>query len=353
MPTRTASRTRSRSSGPVSATRTTSSSRPMGALLVAGGEALFRVTLDGQTEVAREVVVDGLPAGGHSTKTVEVFPDGQIAPLDRLIVRRLQRGRHSSSDRPAGHGRRHCGPTWWGCATRSACGSTMRRAAPGRRTWDAIGWATTGRRRPCTSSSMEPMRAGHAAMLLSCPIPSSGTSRRPAMASPMPAAKLPAHTAPLALVGWDDHLAVALHGSWNSSVKVGYKVVVATLGRRAGRPGRGPRDRLPARRRPRCTRSSGRPGGRSRRSAVRLRRQGRVHLSHHRHRSGSAGITTRPHQPAPLHHTARYSGPPGYFPRPHSRRILTLARASARERAVPDMTITPLVAMGPSPDPSA
>ena len=41
----------------------------------------------------------------------------------------------------------------------------------------------------------------------------------------MPAVTLPAHTAPLALVGWEDHLVIALHGSWNSSVKVGYKVV--------------------------------------------------------------------------------------------------------------------------------
>jgi glucose/arabinose dehydrogenase len=37
-----------------------------------------------------------------------------------------------------------------------------------------------------------------------------------------PAATFPAHTAPLALVGWNGHLVVALHGSWNSSVKVGY-----------------------------------------------------------------------------------------------------------------------------------
>jgi glucose/arabinose dehydrogenase len=37
-----------------------------------------------------------------------------------------------------------------------------------------------------------------------------------------PAATFPAHTAPLALIGWDDHLVVALHGSWNSSRKVGY-----------------------------------------------------------------------------------------------------------------------------------
>jgi glucose/arabinose dehydrogenase len=39
-----------------------------------------------------------------------------------------------------------------------------------------------------------------------------------------PAATFPAHMAPLALVGWEDHLVVAFHGSWNSSVKVGYSL---------------------------------------------------------------------------------------------------------------------------------
>src|SRR5690606_14775432 len=38
----------------------------------------------------------------------------------------------------------------------------------------------------------------------------------------LPAATFDAHTAPLALVVWRDHLVVALHGSWNASTKVGY-----------------------------------------------------------------------------------------------------------------------------------
>jgi glucose/arabinose dehydrogenase len=37
-----------------------------------------------------------------------------------------------------------------------------------------------------------------------------------------PGVRLPAHTAPLGLVGWEEHLVIALHGSWNSSRKVGY-----------------------------------------------------------------------------------------------------------------------------------
>lgn len=39
-----------------------------------------------------------------------------------------------------------------------------------------------------------------------------------------PAATFGAHMAPLALVGWEDHLMIAFHGSWNSTTKVGYAV---------------------------------------------------------------------------------------------------------------------------------
>src|SRR6188508_2235741 len=51
-----------------------------GSLLVAGQEALYRVTLEPGVprESRREVVVDGLPTGGHSTKTVEVLPGGDL-----------------------------------------------------------------------------------------------------------------------------------------------------------------------------------------------------------------------------------------------------------------------------------
>lgn len=56
------------------------------------------------------------------------------------------------------------------------------------------------------------------------PDPEFGNDPQACAAVAGPAATLPAHTAPLALVGWDGHLMVALHGSWNSSVKVGYAV---------------------------------------------------------------------------------------------------------------------------------
>lgn len=44
-----------------------------------------------------------------------------------------------------------------------------------------------------------------------------------------PAITLPAHTAPLGLAFWDDALYVALHGSWDRSFPVGYKVVRVPL----------------------------------------------------------------------------------------------------------------------------
>jgi glucose/arabinose dehydrogenase len=56
----------------------------------------------------------------------------------------------------------------------------------------------------------------------SLPDPDFGRDGDPCEGVAGPAATFPAHTAPLDLVGWEDHLVVALHGSWNSSVKVGY-----------------------------------------------------------------------------------------------------------------------------------
>jgi glucose/arabinose dehydrogenase len=52
-----------------------------------------------------------------------------------------------------------------------------------------------------------------------------------------PAATFGAHMAPLALLGWEEHLLVALHGSWNRSEKAGYAVWwLAWNGEPAGAP---------------------------------------------------------------------------------------------------------------------
>lgn len=50
-----------------------------GTLLVAGAEALHRVTLDESgVEASRTTLIEGLPRGGHETKTVAVLPDGRV-----------------------------------------------------------------------------------------------------------------------------------------------------------------------------------------------------------------------------------------------------------------------------------
>ncbi|MGH2402719.1 MAG: PQQ-dependent sugar dehydrogenase, partial [Candidatus Limnocylindria bacterium] len=52
--------------------------RDGGSLLVAGEEALYEVTLDGLVETERRILVDGLPTGGHATKTVELTADDTV-----------------------------------------------------------------------------------------------------------------------------------------------------------------------------------------------------------------------------------------------------------------------------------
>ncbi len=61
----------------------------------------------------------------------------------------------------------------------------------------------------------------HAGQLID---PEFGTGADSCAGVASPAATFPAHMAPLAAVAWEDHLAIAFHGSWNSSRKVGYAV---------------------------------------------------------------------------------------------------------------------------------
>lgn len=52
--------------------------------------------------------------------------------------------------------------------------------------------------------------------------PDFGSNGEPCAGVAQPAATFPAHMAPLALIGWEERLVIAFHGSWNSSTKVGY-----------------------------------------------------------------------------------------------------------------------------------
>jgi len=191
-----------------------------GSLLVAGEEALFEVTLDGLREERRRVLVDGLPTGGHSTKTVEVLPSGEVllsigSSCDACEEEDQRRATvqvlAADGLRPYMVGLRNAVGLWVDDATGRAWATTMGR--------DRL-----GDDRP--PETVYELTSGADAGWPRC---HAGTLRDPDFGAAdacdgvaEPAVTLPAHTAPLALVGWQDHLVIALHGSWNSSVKVGY-----------------------------------------------------------------------------------------------------------------------------------
>jgi glucose/arabinose dehydrogenase len=194
-----------------------------GDLLVAGSEVLYRVTLDGTAEAEREVIVDDLPTGGHSTKTVAVLPDGSLLlsigsscnvcdeeDAQRASVQLVADG----GMRPYMVGLRNAVGLWVDPATGRAWATNMGRdqlgdSEPPETLYELIDGADAGWPR-CHAGTMRD--------------PDFGTDASACDDVAAPAATFPAHMAPLALVGWEDHLVVAFHGSWNSSVKVGYSL---------------------------------------------------------------------------------------------------------------------------------
>jgi glucose/arabinose dehydrogenase len=192
-----------------------------GRLLVAGSEALFEVALDGMREADRTVVVDGLPTGGHATKTVEVLPNGEVllsigSSCDVCVEEDARRASvqllTDTGLRPYMIGLRNAVGLWVDEETGHAWATNMGRDLlgddrPPETLYKLVDGADAGWPR-C-----------HAGTL---PDPEFGDFAEACDGVAHPAVSLPAHTAPLALVGWQDHLVIALHGSWNSSVKVGY-----------------------------------------------------------------------------------------------------------------------------------
>ena len=193
---------------------------PDGRLLVAGAEALYAVTLDGMNETGRDVLVEDLPTGGHSTKTVAVLPDGGVllsigsscnvcdeADPRRATVQLLA----DDGLRPWMTGLRNAVGVWVDPETGRAWATNMGRDRlgdhePPETLYELVDGADAGWPR-CHAGTLPDPEFG------------SGDACRDVAD---PAVTLPAHTAPLDLVEWQDHLVVALHGSWNSSVKVGY-----------------------------------------------------------------------------------------------------------------------------------
>ena len=194
-----------------------------GHLLVPGETTLYRLTLDGLEETDREILVDGIPPGGHSTRTVIELPSRDLLlsigsscnVCEEEDARRATVQLFSNGElRPYMVGLRNAVGLWLDPETDRAWATDMGRDRlgddlPPETLYELVDGADAGWPR-CHAATLHDPDFGDA------------TDACDGVAAP--AATFPAHTAPLALVGWGDHLFVALHGSWNSSVKVGYAV---------------------------------------------------------------------------------------------------------------------------------
>ncbi|HEX2221645.1 MAG TPA: PQQ-dependent sugar dehydrogenase [Candidatus Limnocylindria bacterium] len=198
-----------------------------GSLLVAGERRLYRVTLDGELRERRREEVASLPGGGaHTTRTVAVLPAGDLlvsvgSSCNVCVERDPRRAAVNLVPGDGGEARvfmaglRNAVGLWVDPATGRAWATNMGRDLlgddlPPETLYEVVDGADAGWPR-C-----------HAGRL---PDPELGTSPAACDGVAQPAATFPAHTAPLGLVAWRDHLVVALHGSWNSSTKVGYRLV--------------------------------------------------------------------------------------------------------------------------------
>jgi glucose/arabinose dehydrogenase len=193
-------------------------------LLVAGETTIYRVGLgDDLRELVRLPLVEDLPGGGHAAKTVEVLSSDEFLlsigsscdVCDEEDDRRATVQLVSDGDsRPYMVGLRNPVGLWVDDATGRGWATNMGRDLlgdnqPPETLYELIDGADAGWPR-CHAGTLSD--------------PELGTDSMACDGVAEPAATFPAHTAPLALVGWNGHLMVALHGSWNSSVKVGYSV---------------------------------------------------------------------------------------------------------------------------------
>jgi glucose/arabinose dehydrogenase len=194
-----------------------------GGVLVAGETTLYRVALGPDlVERTRSVVLDGLPTGGHSTKTVAVLPTGELllsvgSSCDVCLETDQRRAAiglvpaEGGTSRPYMTGLRNAVGLWIDPGTGRTWATNMGRDhlgddRPPETLYELIDGADAGWPRCHAGSLPDPEFGGAGAC--------DGVAQ--------PAVTFGAHTAPLALVGWEDHLVVALHGSWNRSDKAGY-----------------------------------------------------------------------------------------------------------------------------------
>lgn len=197
-----------------------------GSMLVAGETTLYRVTLGSDLrERSRSVLLDGLTSGGHSTRTVAVLPDGGIllsagSTCNACIEPDPRRAAinivdpDDGSDRVYMSGLRNAVGVWVDAATGRAWATNMGRDMlgddiPPEALYEIVDGADAGWPR-CHVGSIPDPQFGVAG---AC----DGVAQ--------PVVTFTAHSAPLALVGWEGHLVIAFHGSWNRSQKAGYEVV--------------------------------------------------------------------------------------------------------------------------------
>ena len=218
-----------------------------GSLYVGETTRVLRLSAPGADGVfqAREIVIDGLPEGGHNTRTVLFSPDGEslfvsVGSSCNVCVERDARRAAIVRYRPDGSGKEI-----YARGLRNAVGITFR---PGT---DEL-WATNNGRDwlgdDLPPETVYALQEGNDAGWPRC---HSGRIVDPDYGSPdacegvsPPAVEMQAHSAPLGLTfytgdrfpeAYRGDLFVAFHGSWNRTVPTGYKVVRIPL--RDGQPG--------------------------------------------------------------------------------------------------------------------
>ena len=254
-------------------------SNPMASLLVAGETTLFRLRLGADLrEAERSVVLEGLTTGGHSTRTVAVLPDGQLllsagSTCNVCVESDPRRAAinlvppEGGSSRVYMTGLRNAVGVWVDPATGRAWATDMGRDwlgddLPPETIYEVVDGADAGWPRCHAGDLVDPEFGGEGAC--------DGVAD--------PAVTFGAHRRRSRSWAWDGHLVVALHGSWNRSDKAGYALWwLPWDGEPAGEAEPFATGFLPEGAAGRA-RPPGRPRRRSGRGALRVRRQGRLHL---------------------------------------------------------------------------
>jgi glucose/arabinose dehydrogenase len=203
-----------------------------GQLLVAGVTRVTRVAIGGDLrETARSTFLDGLPGGGHTTRTVQPLPGGSVLLSvgsscnvceetdDRRAAVSLIPPQGGSS-RVFMRGLRNAvgltidpvtGDVWATNMGRDFLGDD----SPPETLYRVQDGADAGWPRCHAGTIVDPDFGAR-------PSPATGAIGGQGVVAPQ--GMFQAHAAPLAIAFWQDRALIAFHGSWNRSSKVGYEV---------------------------------------------------------------------------------------------------------------------------------